>query len=108
MTWSSFCEYWLLCEFDTPDAVMRNYALDRSPPKDHTAVGVCLAVKHLGFKGNQGTVYNDVKEVEARLRNMGVEAFWPLLLNRLVEWYNWHRITKGEVQQWFLREVFQR
>lgn len=107
MTWGSFIDYWLMSEMNTPDAIMRNYALARSRPKDHTAVSVCLAVKRLSFKGTQRTVYEDVKEIQARLQNMGAEAYWPLLLRRLVEWYNWDRIRKGELQQWFLQQVFQ-
>jgi hypothetical protein len=104
MTWVSFVDFWIMRELGTEDSVMRNYDITRMTGEGSTHLW--LALKRIGVPCTAKDHENYVPEVRARLVAIGVpEPPLPQVRIRLIAWYNWDRIRKGEVGSWFLSEM---
>lgn len=110
MTWGSFMDYWLMRELGQQDAICRNYWLDKYA---HQAK-YRFAVTHVAMNGwdvkalNRLRIFDDtcspywqLKQVAQCLVNYG--ASYPdleVLRVRLIEWYTWDRLRKGDLTRW--------
>ena len=106
MTWRSFMDYVIMLELGQHDAVYRNYDignLNGSKP------GIVLdrAFAMMGFDQKNTPRAFVLPAIRAQLTNVGYPCTrdddW--LAERVREWYNWHRIRSGMLQQWPLKRV---
>lgn len=103
MTWRSFVDFYLLREMGTEDTVMRNY-VELREDKHHDNNVYCNSAIHLiGIdvdRGSRAWIVG-VNAVMARLRDYGfTDVTFDKVRIRLNQWYVWHRIKIGSVQQW--------
>lgn len=109
MTWRSFVDFWCMRELSQEDTIMRNYDITRYTGKGETHLW--LALKRIGLSGVQAnTVENYVPEVAQMLANIGPSPIpeFERVRVRLIGWYTWDRIRKGELSSWFLSEMVKR
>lgn len=94
-----------MCELGQSDAVYRNYDLGHlngSKPGQVLDRGFAL----MGFDQKNTHRSYVLPTVRAHMANAGYRAPDDAALATLVrEWYNWHRIRHGMLQQWPLRSV---
>jgi hypothetical protein len=101
VTWVSFVEYWIMREMGTPDAIVRNYALEHPwRPGDKKQTNVFFALNRLGIRVKLGSESIGVDEVAARLRSYGIDPHTSYVAERLGEYYIWDRLKRGDLRHW--------
>lgn len=109
MTWRSFVDFWVMRELGQEDAVLRNYDVLKFAGTKKDSVGLNLALRRIGIAAPAKETLNYIPEVMARLKAIGIDTTdFDKVRVRLVGWYTWDRIRKGDIQQWFLAEHIKR
>jgi hypothetical protein len=111
MTWVSFMDFYLTRELGQEDTIMRNYDLlgyvGKSPEIADKPMHLWLALKRSGLMLNDDSwTYAPwaMAEGAQRIVNLGGER--PTnqkLAVRLMAWYTWDRIRKGDLQQYLMK-----
>jgi hypothetical protein len=104
MTWASFVDFWLMREMGLEDTVFRNYNVMALTGKGD--IHLWAAIRRAGFQASTAEdALNTIPTVIARLAALGVQRpTYEQVRVRLIGWYTWDRIRKGEVQSWMLSE----
>lgn len=104
MTWGSFVDFWIMREMGHEDAIMRNYDIMRFVGSGELRLS--LALSRIGIPHRSDEALNYVPEVCGRLTAMGQPAASvPQVRTRLIGWYEWDRIRRGDIRSWFLSEM---
>lgn len=111
MTWGSFVDFWLMRDMGHEDAVLRNYDVMKFVGPERTSengwnLHLWLALKRIGIHSTKSEEsLNYLPEVAARLQAMGhPRPDFEQVRIRLIAWFTWDRIRKGDIQQWFIAE----
>lgn len=94
-----------MCELGQSDAVYRNYDLGHlNGSKPGQVLDRAFAL--MGFDQKNTLRAYVLPTIRAHMVNMGFRPPSDDALAAIVrEWYNWHRIRNGMLQQWPLRAV---
>lgn len=101
-----FCDFLIMRELDTPDAIIRNYAIDQTrnaqpiAPISINNDFVRLGLKRVGLPVTNNTAFTCFSELLAALRAKGCYLNEIIVMGYLAQFYNYHRIKNGELKQW--------
>lgn len=104
VTWASFVDFWIMRELGQEDSIMRNYDVMKYAGRG--AFALMFGVQRIGIPVRHvDEAPNYIPEVMARLQAIGFKELNPDQVRvRLIGWYTWDRIRKGDIQQWFMAE----
>lgn len=105
-----FVEFIIMQELKQPDAIMRNYTIecDRTGKRIQPSLRndfVRLGMHRLGLEVRRGTAHTAWSELLAALRGVNCHVDEVFIMAYIAEFYNWHRIKKGELNTWKKRSA---
>jgi hypothetical protein len=94
-----------MMELDTPDTIVRNYAIDCDYAGNriiatYDSIFFMLGLSLMGFKSSGVDKHTALSEILAALRSKGLDLPDITIMGYLAQFYVYNSIKKGERQRW--------
>lgn len=94
-----------MMELKQHDSIVRNYTIETDRRRHAIQPNlrndfVRLGMRRVGLEVTNATAHTSWSELLAALRGVGCQVHEVFIMAYVAQFYNYHRIKKGELQKW--------